>query len=137
MTMIRLDHNVVQSLELSASRESQEIHGTTFDFEKHFSDSEKTNFAITFSLNINTPDCHLDLVFASFFIAEDDIEEKDYESQFYTVNAPAIAYPFLRAYVANLFISSGFPTVMLPTINFVKLAEDKLINLEGENSSKS
>lgn len=137
MTMIRLDHNVVQSLKLLASRESQESHRTTFDFERHFSESEKTNFAITFSLSVNTPDCYLDLEYASFFIADDEIEDKDYESKFYTVNAPAIAYPFLRAYVANLFISSGFPAVMIPTINFVKLAEDKLMNLENQNSSSN
>lgn len=42
---------------------------------------------------------------------------------FAKINAPAIAYPFLRAYIANFFISSGYNALMLPTINFQAMAE--------------
>lgn len=37
---------------------------------------------------------------------------------FIQVNAPAIAYPFLRAYVSTICVNSGVPSVLLPPVNF-------------------
>lgn len=131
MTMIRLDHTAVQNVALMASQDESDESESSFDYEKHFSTSDKKSFAITFDLKVNTPEFNLDLVYVSYFLADDEILEEDHDSKFYTVNAPAIAYPFLRAYVANLLMSSGFSTVMIPTINFVMLAEQKSQSLEA------
>ena len=50
----------------------------------------------------------------------EDIDEKFKESNFPIINAPAIAYPFLRAFVSNFFVSSGYYPILLPTYNFTK-----------------
>ena len=133
MTMIRLDRNVVQSISLVVSLEEDKSE-SSFEYEKHFSEEDKKSFAITFKLKMKTPDCDLDIVYASFFLTDDDIPEEDHDSKFYTVNAPAIGYPFLRAYVASLLMSSGFNTVMIPTINFVNLAKEKNKSLEKDTT---
>jgi len=58
------------------------------------------------------------VVYRAKFDTDEVITSQFKESHFPKVNAPAIAYPFLRAFVANLMLNSGFDPLMLPTINF-------------------
>lgn len=50
-----------------------------------------------------------------------DAELKD---SFFNVNAPAILFPYIRAYVAALTTLSGYNPINLPTINFAAKAEE-------------
>lgn len=43
------------------------------------------------------------------------------ENYFYH-NAPAILFPYIRAYIANLSALSGIQTILLPTVNMSGLA---------------
>ena len=54
------------------------------------------------------------------FITDEEITEDFKISHFPKINAPAIAYPYLRAFVSNLTLQSGVDPAMLPTINFIK-----------------
>ena len=36
---------------------------------------------------------------------------------FICINAPAIIFPYIRAYVSTLTSLSGIPTIIMPTIN--------------------
>lgn len=45
------------------------------------------------------------------------------DSQYFTVNASAIAFPYLRAYISTLTIQSGIPPIILPTLNLSGLAD--------------
>lgn len=58
------------------------------------------------------------------FKIDEDISEEFKLSNFPKINAPAIAFPYLRAFVSNLTLQSGFEPIILPSINFVKLAEE-------------
>lgn len=42
-------------------------------------------------------------------------------SNFFYVNAPAILFPYIRAYISTLTTLSGLETITLPTINFTFL----------------
>lgn len=48
-----------------------------------------------------------------------EIEENIYTS-FINVNAPAIAYPYLRAFVSNIILQAGMAPIILPPVNFTK-----------------
>jgi preprotein translocase subunit SecB len=43
--------------------------------------------------------------------------------QFGRINAAAIIYPFIREHIANLSAKAGMDMILLPTFNFVQLAE--------------
>ncbi|KWU51857.1 protein-export chaperone SecB [Pseudomonas palleroniana] len=92
--------------------------------------SEK-NFFVVFALTL-----HLDeevvikLGYKSRFETDNEIDEEFKSSNFPYVNAPAIAYPFLRAFVANITLSSGYAPVMLPSVNFVAM-KDKVMAESG------
>lgn len=50
------------------------------------------------------------------------------------VNCAAILYPFIRETVADLTRRSGFPALLLPPLNFVRLHEE---NTQLEKSEKT
>lgn len=95
-----------------------------FSVSTAFSTDELDRFLVVFNIKLQADSEHMiELRHLSQFKADIDIKEEDRESPFFSINAPAIAYPFLRAYVANLMLNSGFEPAMLPTINFVNLAK--------------
>ncbi|MDD4218040.1 MAG: protein-export chaperone SecB [Bacteroidales bacterium] len=58
-----------------------------------------------------------------FFIFHPDTDTNDLNNYFY-VNAPAILFPYLRAYIASLTALSGITTVTMPTLNMQSLGQD-------------
>ena len=89
-------------------------------FRKLFSNKNKFTFKIIFNLIINDREFDLNIEAMFNFETDEEITEEFKNSHFPNINAPAIAYPYLRAYVSNLTLQSGVTPVMLPTINFVK-----------------
>ena len=89
-------------------------------FRKLFSNKNKFTFKIIFNLIINDREFDLNIEAMFNFETDEEITEEFKTSHFPKINAPAIAYPYLRAYVSNLTLQSGVTPVMLPTINFVK-----------------
>lgn len=89
-------------------------------FRKLFSNKNKFSFKIVFNLVIEDKNFDLNIEAVFNFITDEQITEEFKHSHFPKINAPAIAYPYLRAYVSNLTLQSGVTPVMLPTINFVK-----------------
>jgi len=93
-----------------------------FSFNTSF---EKDNFFIIFSLNLMSHEKNnIKILYKSIFEADEEITDSFKESKFPFINAPAIAYPFLRAYLSTITINSGFLPIMLPSVNFVALWEE-------------
>lgn len=64
-----------------------------------------------------------------------DEEFNDEIPQYFTVNAPAIMFPYIRAYIAALSALSGVGTLNLPILNLVHLAEKLKANFEIKESA--
>lgn len=47
-------------------------------------------------------------------------------------NAPAIIFPYVRAYVSSLTVLSGIDAVNIPTMNLTSIAEDLKENTKKE-----
>ncbi|WP_165958174.1 protein-export chaperone SecB [Segetibacter sp. 3557_3] len=60
----------------------------------------------------------------SIFDYDQGAEIKDYTNSLFLVNAPAIAFPYIRAYVSNLTTQSGLFTVTLPTFNLTSIGNN-------------
>lgn len=111
-------------ISLSLKRiKTENVDNFKLSFSPAFSDSEgeRNTFLIIFELFLKIEDdFNLSVEYGAKFLADDDIDEEFKESHFVKVNAPAIAYPFLRAYIGNFTLNSGFSPIILPTINFTK-----------------
>src|SRR5690606_31083096 len=98
----------------------------SISYQAVFPEDDKNIFFIHFNIAISKTDedhsdfGNLEIDFLARFSHKTEITEKFKESHFPKVNAPAIAYPFLRAFVSNLFVNAGYDSVLLPTYNFTK-----------------
>ena len=45
-------------------------------------------------------------------------------NQYFYTNAPAILFPYIRAYISTLTNLSGYKPINLPTLNLTSLRED-------------
>ena len=131
---IQLKNWKIANLSMSLLDERTQRDNDSFDLESgnFFSDNKDDNtFGVAFKLNIN--DRSFDLIIEAFFnfeIVDEKMTEDFKLSSFPKINAPAIAFPYLRAFVSNLTLQSGLEPVILPSINFVQLANNDSSNKE-------
>ena len=93
--------------------------------ESLFPENKKKSFGVGFNLDVKDVDFDLSIEALFMFSLDEEITEEFKLSDFPKINAPAIAFPYLRALVSNITLQSGYDPVMLPSINFVKLAEER------------
>ncbi len=63
----------------------------------------------------------IDIKTISFFSYEEEGSLAD--NKFFTTNAPAIVYPYIRAYIATLTAQSGIGTITMPAMNLSSLGD--------------
>lgn len=98
----------------------------SFDLDVVFSEVDSAQFMVTIQAELTKKDQYLmQMVFVSEFKVDRDIDEAFKTSKFPYVNAPAIAYPFFRSFVANTLVNAGWDVHYLPSVNFEKLYNDK------------
>jgi len=79
-------------------------------------------FGVMFEVSVKNPENTfiLDFEFLGMFETQGfkiSKEELD-KNPFFRINAPAIMFPYIRAFVSNFMLTSGFKPLILPAINF-------------------
>src|SRR5689334_7925107 len=80
-------------------------------------------FQVIFEVKINSvPDALMNFraIYNVIFKCEKDITPDFFASPLIQINATAIAFPFVRSYVATVTANSGIPAIYLPALNFAK-----------------
>ncbi|RRV35645.1 preprotein translocase subunit SecB [Stutzerimonas stutzeri] len=94
-------------------------------------DFDTERFFVTFDLTLITEENKtINVIYASEFRTDHRIDDDFKKGNFPYINAPAIAYPFLRAFISNLTLNCGYAAIMLPSVNFVEL-KDRIEKPEG------
>ena len=122
---LQLETTFVDSLFFSEEvfEKSDELE---FSYTSAFSEESKDSFLIKFHLKLKVNGSHsLNIKYNSLFRLDFEITEEFKNSPFLNINAPAIAFPYLRAFISNFLLSSGFEPIILPSVNFIKLNENK------------
>ncbi|CAC9619000.1 hypothetical protein [uncultured Gammaproteobacteria bacterium] len=123
---IQLENYLVESLKFEKSDQEAELtiaHGVGYQEE------ELKSFAIYFKISLLVENNLLNIEYVATFTTSEEVDDEFKKSHFPSVNAPAIAYPYLRAFVSQFLLLSGYEPQILPTLNFVKMQEqdEKLI----------
>lgn len=109
---------------------TSEPESFSFDFNPMFPEEkdESNSFAIVFNGELkNCKENYISrVIFMSVFEVDELIKIDFLKENFALINAPAIGYPYFRAFYSNFLLSSGYEPFILPTINFVQLRNDKL-----------
>lgn len=90
-----------------------------------FSDSDNKHFIVMYVVELSNEENTLELsiTFKALFETSDIINDSFKKSSFIETNAPAIAFPYLRAFISNFSVNAGLKPIVLPTMNFTKLSE--------------
>ena len=89
-----------------------------------FSEDNKREFSVVFdfSLESKSKEFKLKLKAVAHFSTGDDIDDEFKSSGFVRINAPAIAFPYVRTFISNLTLNCGYDPIVLPSYNFIQLA---------------
>lgn len=121
---LRLDAKSDKQLDSNDAVNEQNKYQFQFTYGSSVS-SNQHNFQIAFKVKLDNIRYVLDAEIIYNFIADEDLPKDFKDSDFIKINAPAIAFPYLRSYITMLTMQSGFGSVILPSINFVMLARKK------------
>ena len=83
---------------------------------------------IQFSISLSAEnkfqlDCDYEAIFQTDTILNEELVKTE---KFLHINAPAIAYPYVRAFISNVLLVSNLDPAILPVINFQKLFENNI-----------
>jgi preprotein translocase subunit SecB len=127
---IRLLHTEVPKIKFDKINPAASLpdRGELFDIGLEiFADKAREDvFAVIFRIDLtHHSDFRLQMDYLAWFEATGKVLPDFLESPFVQINAPAIAFPYLRSFVTLLTLNSGFTPAILPTVNFLKIAEGK------------
>lgn len=94
-----------------------------FGFDEPKTEDERKIFIVEFIARISntTQSLVFSTKFHVVFQSEHPISKEYLESPGIRINSPAIAFPFLRSFVTTVSANAGYPPIILPSINFVRL----------------
>lgn len=126
---LRILHSQVLKLDITKiDKKEKKNDKKSFDigFEAHYDTDDNTVFVILFDLEIYHPnDFKLKCKYGVWFKTSEAIDDAFKTSPFPTVNAPAIAFPFLRSLISTITVNSGYNPAILPSINFTDFKNKK------------
>ncbi|MEM0955426.1 MAG: protein-export chaperone SecB [Pseudomonadota bacterium] len=115
-------------IQVTPDEESEEAGNTyRLRFSAGFNEDDRSSFAIRFACEVASKDeFKLELEYLAIFEVDEPYDDDFMSGPFVRVNAPAIAYPYLRAFVSNLTLNCGYEANYLPTVNFQVLYNEEL-----------
>ena len=127
-TQIKLINIQVTDLLLNVKTFDKEITNeleTNLKFGTGFNEENQKLFAIIFDLSINDKKTEfiLNVKVTAHFETNTTIDDDFKNSSFIKISAPAIAFPYVRAFISNLTLNGGYNPIMLPSFNFINVAE--------------
>ena len=110
-----LDKNITSDLE------------TTLNVENSFDVNNSNEFNVNFYIKLENSEKNffLKLKAIAQFSTKEIITDEFKKSPFIEINAPAIAFPYIRSFISNFTLNMGYNPVLLPMFNFVELSKIK------------
>ena len=90
-----------------------------------FINAKQSNFQLHLRVKINDKNnvIKIDIYSIANYQFDQEISKERLNQYFYT-NAPAILFPYIRAYISTLTNLSGYKPINLPTLNLTSLREE-------------
>lgn len=90
-----------------------------------FIDQKESKYYLNLVANVKDEDDNFEIsiVTESVFNFDEDADVNELIESMFTLNAPAIVFPYIRAYISSLTALSGMPTLTIPTLNLSKVGE--------------
>ena len=112
-------------VELNYHLNANKSDKTKYDFHVFTRKGAEDQLVISFEFVLEDADFILHGQKEFYFKTEGAFRDDWLNSDFVRINAPAIAYPYLRSFISQYTLLSGQGAVVLPAVNFVALAEEQ------------
>ncbi len=123
---LRILSNKVVSLQLSSDTTGYSENQLNIAFTNQYDEDDNTIFNVVFEIDvIHEGDFSLKCIFVTWFKSSEPIDEAFKDSDFPKINAPAIAFPFLRSFISIVTLNAGYSPAILPSINFTNFPNKK------------
>jgi preprotein translocase subunit SecB len=117
-------YSILRSLIDRKSSEAPESLQISFNPQGiHVKSERKFELLLGIRIEDDKKDLLIEVDAKAIYVLEGEISEKMLHTFFY-INAPAILFPYIRAYVATLTTLSGLAPINLPTLNLTQLAPE-------------
>lgn len=129
----RLESNRVEKLNIEtlSTPDKQKENSLKMDYKLIFPDEDSHTFIIRFNYELSDAILYKISGESQFVFRTDEAIDQDFRNSEYPyINAPAVAYPYLRSFISFITLNSGFPPAILPTLNFVEFGRTKISQLE-------
>ena len=125
---IKLNHIQFTDVNYSVNTLDKDISNqlqTSLKFKTVFIPDNDKEYILEFNILLtNESDSFkLDLKVSANISTTETMDDEFKKSQFLDINSPAIVFPFIRTFISNLTLNSGYNPIVLPMFNFVKIAE--------------
>lgn len=98
----------------------------SLNFDINFHENMPKGFAVVFGCKIQVERLReMRVTYLARYETSEEVTDLFKGTHFVQMNAPAIGYPYLRAFVGQVLLLSGYKPVTLPTINFKELFDRK------------
>jgi preprotein translocase subunit SecB len=87
----------------------------------HFKEDSRFELSLKVRIEDEGKNLLIEVDTIATYVLEGEVSDKILQSFFY-INAPAIIFPYIRAYIATLTTLSGMSPINLPTLNLTQLA---------------
>lgn len=95
--------------------------------------TKNKTFELTLDVRVTEKDSHEEelvrILCSAIFEFDETVKDKESISSYFLINAPAIAFPYVRSYISSLTVQSGKQALLLPTFNLSPLADSLKENL--------
>ena len=87
-----------------------------------FSETNTATFIVEFKAKLFNKEGNFKAYFTmvALFEAHNVIDDDFKNSLLVKINAPAIAFPFLRSFITTVSVNAGFKPIIIPSINLTK-----------------
>lgn len=72
---------------------------------------------------------HIEISTESTFTYPENADIEEYKKSLFIANAPAIVFPYIRAYISSLTALSGLPVLTLPTLILTEVGKNLSDNI--------
>ena len=139
---IQLIRTRAVNIELTLEEPDLELQDSEPDFSFDFNplipskDETTDEFVIAFFGKIKSYKDFFEckVIFVAEFKTDENFDKNFLTNKFALINAPAIGYPYFRAFMSNLLMNAGYNNTILPTINFVNLRAEKEQELQEKQN---
>lgn len=126
---IKLEHIYFDDIKLKVDSLDKNLTSrlqTSLDFNSEvIKDEESNKFSVSFLLKLKNKNFDLSINSVAIFLTNEKLEDDFSQTDFCNINAPAIAFPYIRTFVSNITLNAGFTPIILPSFNFVSLHKER------------